>query len=53
MSDAGKAADEVRDALMHPMNERAYNQGVDDAVEAMLRRWVVIEELQESSDSKH
>jgi len=40
---AEKAADEVRDALMKVDNPAEYNQGVDDAVEAMKRRWEFIE----------
>lgn len=36
---AEKAADEVRDALMKVDNPPQYNQGVDDAVEAMKGRW--------------
>jgi len=40
---AEKAADEVRDALMKSDNSSEYNIGVDDAVEAMKRRWKVLE----------
>jgi hypothetical protein len=40
---AEKAADEVRDALMKVDNPPEYNQGVDDAVEAMKRRWQFVE----------
>lgn len=45
MSDlsAEKAADEVRNALIKVDQTADYNQGVDDAVEAMKRRWEVSE----------
>lgn len=45
--DIEKAADEVRDALIKVDNPPEYNQGVDDAVEAMKWRWEVVEEQSE------
>jgi len=36
---AEKAADEVRDELLHPMESADYNQGADHAIELMKERW--------------
>jgi len=36
---AERAADEVRDELMHPLQSGDYNSGVDEAVERMKNRW--------------
>jgi hypothetical protein len=38
-----KAADEVRDELIQVDQSKEYNQGVDDAVERMKKRWEMIE----------
>jgi len=40
-SEIEKAADEVRDELITVDQSREYNQGVDDAVEVMKKRWKV------------